>query len=81
MPSTTFACKLRMKPEHAQKAFWVLPDSRIILESSSPVYKEAEALLIAIANPVSRTRFLQEYQLKSTRSTRALRWASRRPTS
>ena len=55
---------LRMKPEHAQKPFWVLPDSRIILESSSPVYKEAEALLIAIANPVSRTRFLQEYELK-----------------
>ena len=55
---------LRMKPDHAQNPFWVLPDSRIILESSSPVYKEAEALLIAIANPVSRTRFLQEYELK-----------------
>ena len=56
---------LRLKPDHAHKPFWVLPDLRIILESSSPVYKQAEALLIAIAEPVSRTRFLQEYQLTS----------------
>lgn len=55
---------LILKPDHAQKPFWVLPDNRIILESSSPVYREAEALLIAIADPVSRTRYLQEYELK-----------------
>ena len=44
---------------------WVCPDHRIILESSSPVYKEACDFLIAIAEPVCRTRFLQEYQLTS----------------
>ena len=59
-----FRKDLRLKKDHAQKPFWVLPDNHIILESSSPVYREAEALLIAIADPVSRTRFLQEYELK-----------------
>ena len=54
---------LRLKPDAEKKPFWVLPDTRIILEAHSPVYAEAEALLIAIAEPVSRTRFLQEYQL------------------
>ena len=56
---------LRLKPDAEKKPFWVLPepDYRIILEADSPVYREAEALLIAIAEPVSRTRFLQEYQL------------------
>lgn len=54
---------MRLKPDSAQKPFWVCADSRIILEMHSPVYKEAEALLIAIAEPVSRTRYLQEYQL------------------
>ena len=36
---------LRMKPDADKKPFWVCPDSRIILEADSPVYKEAEALL------------------------------------
>ena len=55
--------ELILKTDAVQKPFWVLPDMRIILESHSPVYKEAEALLVAIAEPVSRTRFLQEYAL------------------
>jgi hypothetical protein len=52
-----------LKPDAATKPFWVLPDARIILEAHSPVYREAEDLLIAIAEPRSRTTFLQEYQL------------------
>ena len=55
--------RVLVKPDAVQRPFWVLPDNRIILESHSPVYAEAEALLIAIAEPVSRTRFLHEYQL------------------
>ena len=54
---------LRLKPDHAHKPFWVCPDLRIILESHSPVYKQAEDFLIAIAEPKSRTRYLHEYQL------------------
>eukprot|EP00965_Chrysotila_dentata_P054682 1815387-Pleurochrysis_carterae.AAC.1 len=34
-----------------------------MLESSSPVYKEACDFLVAIAEPVCRTKFMQEYQL------------------
>ena len=54
---------LQLKPDADCKPFWVCPDYRIVLESHSPVYREAEALLIAIAEPVSRTRHLEEYQL------------------
>jgi len=54
---------LRLKPDYEKKPFWVLESFRIVLESNSTVYREAEALLIAIAEPVSRTRYLQEYQL------------------
>ena len=54
---------LRLKNDAHCKPFWVLESMRILLESNSPVYREAEALLIAIAEPVSRTRYLQEYQL------------------
>lgn len=57
--------ELRMMENHASRPLWVCPDHRIILESSSPVYKEACDFLIAIAEPVCRTRFLQEYQLTS----------------
>ena len=57
--------ELRNDGGHASKPMWVCPDHRIILESSSPVYKEACDFLIAIAEPVCRTRFLQEYQLTS----------------
>ena len=59
------ALKLREDGGHSSKPMWVCPDHRIILESSSPVYKEACDFLIAIAEPVCRTRFLQEYQLTS----------------
>ena len=54
---------LKLKPDAACKPFWVCADYRIVLESHSPVYSEAEALLIAIAEPKSRTRYLQEYEL------------------
>ena len=60
-----YSDELRMMENHASKPMWVCPDHRIILESSSPVYKEACDFLIAIAEPVCRTRFLQEYQLTS----------------
>lgn len=45
------------------RALWVLPDGRIFFETSSPVSKQAKDFLIAIAEPVARPEFLQEYRL------------------
>ena len=55
--------QLVLRPDHSGKPLWVCPDGRILLESSSNVYKEACDFLVAISEPVCRTQFLQEYQL------------------
>ena len=54
---------LKLKHDHEKKPLWVCPNGRIVLESGSPVEKEAVDFLVAIAEPRCRTRFLQEYQL------------------
>jgi len=54
---------LKLKHDHEKKPLWVCPNGRILLESGSPVEKEAVDFLVAIAEPRCRTRFLQEYQL------------------
>ena len=56
---------LKLKHDHEKKPLWVCPNGRIVLESGSPVEKEAVDFLVAIAEPRCRTRFLQEYQLTS----------------
>lgn len=42
---------------------WVCPDGRIILETFSPVYKQACDFLISVAEPQSRPEHLHEYLL------------------
>ena len=41
----------------------MLPNGHIFLESFSPVYKHAHDFLVAIAEPVSRPKYIQEYKL------------------
>ena len=58
-----YLATLNLKHDHEKKPLWVCPNGRIVLESGSPVEKEAVDFLVAIAEPRCRTRFLQEYQL------------------
>jgi DNA excision repair protein ERCC-3 len=53
---------LVLKPDHMERPLWIVPDkARIILESFSPRFKEAESFLINIAEPQSRVSKIHEY--------------------
>lgn len=54
---------LSLKIDHGNRPMWVLPDGRIMLESHSPVYKQAYDFLIAIAEPLTRPEVIHEYVL------------------
>jgi DNA excision repair protein ERCC-3 len=55
---------LVLKPDHADRPLWIEPTKgRIIMESFSPRFKEAEVLLIDIAEPQSRVTHMHEYML------------------
>ncbi|KAF2663630.1 DNA repair helicase rad25 [Microthyrium microscopicum] len=55
---------LALKPDHADRPLWVDPDrGRIIMESFSSRFKEAESFLINIAEPQSRVSLIHEYTL------------------
>ncbi|KAI3905263.1 hypothetical protein MKW92_049532 [Papaver armeniacum] len=52
-----------LKPDHIHRPLWACADGRIILETYSPLYKQAVDFLIAIAEPVCRPELLHEYNL------------------
>jgi DNA excision repair protein ERCC-3 len=55
---------LSLKPDHYDRPLWIDPDKgRIIMESFSPRFKEAENFLIMIAEPQSRVSKIHEYSL------------------
>ncbi|KAK4537514.1 hypothetical protein CDCA_CDCA12G3539 [Cyanidium caldarium] len=58
-----YARALTLKPDHAQRPIWVLPNGRIFLETFSPVYRQASDFLVAISEPVSRPEHVHEYAL------------------
>ncbi|KAF2200912.1 DNA repair helicase rad25 [Delitschia confertaspora ATCC 74209] len=53
----------RLKPDHASRPLWVDDAGRIILESFSPAFSEAQTFLINIAEPQSRVSKIHEYSL------------------
>lgn len=54
---------LKLKPDHETRPVWVSADRRILLETFSPIYKQAYDFLVAIAEPVSRPELMHEYRL------------------
>ncbi|KAF2245965.1 DNA repair helicase rad25 [Trematosphaeria pertusa] len=52
-----------LKPDHASRPLWVDYRGRIILESFSPIFDEAQDFLINIAEPQSRVSRMHEYRL------------------
>ncbi|KAF2113854.1 P-loop containing nucleoside triphosphate hydrolase protein [Lophiotrema nucula] len=52
-----------LKPDHNNRPLWVDDAGRIILESFSPIFDEAQDFLINIAEPLSRVSRMHEYTL------------------
>lgn len=53
----------QLKPDHLKRPIWVDDAGRIILESFSPIFDEAQDFLINIAEPQSRVSRMHEYTL------------------
>eukprot|EP00747_Dinoflagellata_sp_TGD_P158683 gnl/TRDRNA2_/TRDRNA2_177835_c0_seq6.p1 gnl/TRDRNA2_/TRDRNA2_177835_c0~~gnl/TRDRNA2_/TRDRNA2_177835_c0_seq6.p1 ORF type:complete len:517 (+),score=-33.25 gnl/TRDRNA2_/TRDRNA2_177835_c0_seq6:213-1763(+) len=54
---------LPLKIDHIKYPLWIMPNNKIILETFSPLYKQAYDFMIAIADPVYRLTFFHEYKL------------------
>jgi len=54
---------LTLRPDHDMRPVWVSGDKRILLETFSPIYKQAYDFLVTIAEPVSRPEIVHEYRL------------------
>jgi DNA excision repair protein ERCC-3 len=55
---------MMLKPDHESRPLWIDPiKGKIIVESFSPRFKEAENFLINIAEPQSRVSLIHEYTL------------------
>ena len=52
-----------LKPDHANRPLWIDDAGRIIMESFSPIFDEAQDFLINIAEPQSRVSRMHEYTL------------------
>ncbi|OCK84448.1 DNA repair helicase rad25 [Lepidopterella palustris CBS 459.81] len=53
----------QLKPDHASRPIWVDDAGRIIMESFSPAFVDAQTFLINIAEPQSRVSRIHEYTL------------------
>lgn len=55
---------LPLRPDQASRPFYIVPSTgHIILENFHPLAKYATDFLVAIAEPVSRPKFIHEYKL------------------
>eukprot|EP00474_Spongospora_subterranea_P010274 CRZ10732.1 hypothetical protein [Spongospora subterranea] len=52
-----------LKTDHVNRPVWVMPNGKVLLETFSPIYKQAYDFLIGIAEPVTRPYFIHEYQI------------------
>ena len=50
---------------HTNRPLWVCPDGRFFLESFNPLYRRCYEFLVCIAEPVSRPRYIHEWQLSN----------------
>ncbi|KAK5293324.1 P-loop containing nucleoside triphosphate hydrolase protein [Cryomyces antarcticus] len=55
---------LTLKPDHVNRPLWLDPDrGRIVMETFSPSFKQAQNFLINVAEPQSRTTNVHEYTI------------------
>ena len=57
--------ELKLKSDHMNRPMWVCPDLHVYLETYNPYYQQACDFMIAIADPVSRAKYIHEYKLTS----------------
>lgn len=57
--------KMPLKPDHIQRPCWTCPDGIIFLEAFHDLYVSAYDFLVAIAEPVARPEYVQQYKLTS----------------
>jgi DNA excision repair protein ERCC-3 len=62
-PDTRRFPGLALSPDAENRPLYVCPDGHIFLETFSQHYKPAYDFLIGIAEPVSRPRYIHEYQI------------------
>lgn len=64
--SYDYSNSLCLKHDHMLRPIWITPsaeDNKIYLEAFHPLYQEAYDRLVAVAEPVSRPKFIHTYQL------------------
>ena len=54
---------IKLKKDHSTRPLWIDNNFRIYFESFSEIAKEAQDLLISIAEPITRPRNIHEYKL------------------
>lgn len=52
-----------LKPDANARPIWIGESGHIYLETFSPMYIQAQDFLIAISEPISRPKFIHEYQM------------------
>ena len=56
---------LNLSTDFSKRPLYVCPDGHIFLETFSPFYKPAYDFVISIAEPISRPKYIQEYQIST----------------
>lgn len=56
---------LHLRSDHPCRPLWIGPDGHIFLEAFSPLARQAQDFLVAIAEPVCRPTHIHEYKLTS----------------
>lgn len=64
-PETRSFHDIDLNVDSKNRPLYVCPDGHIFLETFSPYYKPAYDFLISIAEPVSRPRYIHEYQINT----------------
>ncbi|CAF5065170.1 unnamed protein product [Rotaria sp. Silwood1] len=49
--------------DHENHPLWVIPHGHIFLELFSSAYKQAHVCIITVADPISRSEYIQEHKL------------------
>lgn len=63
--NTRIFMELELSNDYESRPLYVCPDGHIFLETFSKYYKPAYDFMVAIAEPVSRPKYIQEYQINT----------------
>ncbi|CBZ53904.1 hypothetical protein NCLIV_036860 [Neospora caninum Liverpool] len=58
-----YGSKLSLKADHAHRPLWVCQDGSILLETFSAASRQANELLLTMAEPICRGDFVHEFQI------------------